>query len=64
MGYVPGYILSASASPDGWPEKDRHIGGQKAELNFGAWGLLCVCVFVVFWVCVVFFCVRRLGMCR
>ena len=32
MGYVPGYILSASASPDGWPEKARHVGGQEANL--------------------------------
>jgi len=31
MGNVPRYILSASVSPDGWPEKGRHIGGQKAE---------------------------------
>ena len=31
MGYVPGYILSASASPDGWPEKARHVGGQEAK---------------------------------
>jgi hypothetical protein len=31
MGHVPKYVLSASASPDGWPEKARHIGGQKAE---------------------------------
>mgnify|MGYP001104494297 CR=1 FL=1 len=30
-GYVPEVFLSASASPDGWPEKGRHIGGQKAE---------------------------------
>ena len=32
MGYVPKIILSADASPDGWPEKGRHIGGQKAEV--------------------------------
>ena len=31
MGHVPKFVLSASASPDGWPEKGRHIGGQKAE---------------------------------
>jgi hypothetical protein len=28
---MPEVFLSASASPDGWPEKGRHIGGQKAE---------------------------------
>jgi hypothetical protein len=31
-GCVPEVFLSASASPDGWPEKGRHIGGQKAEI--------------------------------
>ena len=31
MGYVPKSVLSASASPDGWPEKGRHIGGQKRK---------------------------------
>jgi hypothetical protein len=34
MGYVPKNILSADASPGGWPEKGRHIGGQKAECTF------------------------------
>jgi hypothetical protein len=29
MGHVPKFVLSASASPDGWPEKGRHIGGGK-----------------------------------
>ena len=33
MGCVPKFVLSASASPDGWPEKARHIGGQKVELQ-------------------------------
>ena len=28
---VPKFVLSADVSPDGWPEKGRHIGGQKAE---------------------------------
>ena len=28
---MPKVFLSASASPGGWPEEDRHIGGQKAE---------------------------------
>jgi hypothetical protein len=32
MGHIPKFVLSASASPDGWPEKGRHIGGQKAEV--------------------------------
>jgi hypothetical protein len=32
---MPEVFLSASASPDGWPEKGRHIGGQKAELVVG-----------------------------
>jgi hypothetical protein len=31
MGCVPEFFLSAVASPDGWPKKGRHIGGQKAE---------------------------------
>ena len=31
MGYVPRIVLSAEASPDDWPEKGLHIGGQKAE---------------------------------
>ena len=33
MGYVPRIVLSAEASPDDWPEKGLHIGGQKAERN-------------------------------
>jgi hypothetical protein len=33
MGYIPKFVLSASASPDDWPEKGRHIGGQKANLG-------------------------------
>jgi hypothetical protein len=28
---MPKVFLSAIASPNGWPEKGRHIGGQKAE---------------------------------
>jgi hypothetical protein len=28
---VPEFFLLAVASPDSWPEKGRHIGGQKAE---------------------------------
>ena len=28
---MPEVFLSASASPDGWPEKGRRIGGLKAE---------------------------------
>ena len=31
MGCVPKFVLSAEASPDGWPEKGCHIWGQKAE---------------------------------
>ena len=30
---MPEVFLSAGASPDGWPEKGRHIGGQKAECS-------------------------------
>jgi hypothetical protein len=36
MGCVPKFVLSADASPDGWPEEGRHIGGQKAECRLGA----------------------------
>jgi hypothetical protein len=31
MGCVPEFFLLAVASPDGWPEEGRHIGGQKAD---------------------------------